>query len=1094
MDIRRSVIFFVLIMNAGIYAQTVPVVPNDRMVNWSVAGLLPGTSKTARCVFKVDNYQGTDDQKMAAALSAVRSYHQSNPNHLVIINFSARTYNFTKPINLRIQDNNTILQGYDSNWTRFNFASFHKDSCCFNLKGISDSYFDLQDNSVILKGSYNLYSKDTWNWSTNGFQAGSWIHFSEAYFDYGETGYETYKIGQITQLSQISGTLGIMKDAASKEYRDNNILKVCKINPVKNIGLEKFSIYRQASSRGAGDNIYFKFAVNCWVEGVESYNPVREHLVIEYSSHILVSGCDMHHAVDYGSDERYGYGYGVLLEGSVTNCLIENNIFSYLRHAMIVSAGANCNVFAMNFSRDQHWAEEFLGFGKGPDICIHGKYPYANLFEQNVVDRMHIDAAHYWNGPYNTLLRNRTNSTEKINNTWAFYSNIIGNDNTTHVDIVPFGMEDLDVYYNIYTSEAWTSYYPINHSNALTTQPTTPLCFLNDVSYYYSSKPAFCGSQYTWPTNGPATNLDRNSTLEPTCKKIPAQDRWNSSPKTYISDAATYTITTSGTVASNEIWSNPLNQSCITLTGSVTIPAGITLKVMPYTVVKAPSGCQIIVHGKIDVDGATFQSTGSGNWYGMIIDGSVVSLIKNCKFKEGTYGIVVGGASPGSAPDIRNCDIQATTAGVWIKDYGKPALTNSYIKSTGMAGILCTGNAAGYVTTSKIYGASTYGHKNENSAATSFAYCGSARNWFDKDFTKASICVTGGSPVYDQGRNCIDRKTSLIQYWNQTATTKYARYNYWGGEPPVISGSVTFIPDITTRPNPVGPSWTLTKTSDADLGEKYLDSLAIAWQVFYEGNYNTSGSMAKEIFDRDRNKEQGSAALFLWMKSSLERGTLEQDIKVFNSSLDGSIHEAVRYEGIRWQSKLAVSKGQYKKAEEMVLSIPAGSPYGRELLLDLGVEIMERIGDTEKAEKIFDKLVDKYNNETTRVEKDEILSLYRDYLCRVPVDVVVGKPGEMESVSAGLLDVPAPSAYPNPFNPETRIIYQVNEATRVQVAVYDILGRRVSMLVDGEQQSGVHTALWSGRDEHGLTLPSGVYICRVQTGVNVHTLKLLLAK
>jgi hypothetical protein len=81
------------------------------------------------------------------------------------------------------------------------------------------------------------------------------------------------------------------------------------------------------------------------------------------------------------------------------------------------------------------------------------------------------------------------------------------------------------------------------------------------------------------------------------------------------------------------------------------------------------------------------------------------------------------------------------------------------------------------------------------------------------------------------------------------------------------------------------------------------------------------------------------------------------------------------------------------------------------------------------------------------------------------------------------------SAYPNPFNPTTRISYALPEAARVKLSVYDIGGRLVTELVDGWRGAGVHEVTF---DATGMA--SGVYIYRIQAGENIVARKMILTK
>jgi Zn-dependent metalloprotease len=69
--------------------------------------------------------------------------------------------------------------------------------------------------------------------------------------------------------------------------------------------------------------------------------------------------------------------------------------------------------------------------------------------------------------------------------------------------------------------------------------------------------------------------------------------------------------------------------------------------------------------------------------------------------------------------------------------------------------------------------------------------------------------------------------------------------------------------------------------------------------------------------------------------------------------------------------------------------------------------------------------------------------------------------------------------YPNPFNPSTKIEYEVPTRAYVRILVYDILGQLVRTLVSSEQPSGRFTRRWDGTDESGNRLASGIYVYRM---------------
>src|SRR5690606_23738549 len=79
--------------------------------------------------------------------------------------------------------------------------------------------------------------------------------------------------------------------------------------------------------------------------------------------------------------------------------------------------------------------------------------------------------------------------------------------------------------------------------------------------------------------------------------------------------------------------------------------------------------------------------------------------------------------------------------------------------------------------------------------------------------------------------------------------------------------------------------------------------------------------------------------------------------------------------------------------------------------------------------------------------------------------------------------------YPNPFNPSTSIPFTLDRAQRVRLAVYDVLGREVAVLVDGVQPAGTHRAAF---DAAGLA--SGVYVYRLRTGAGTLTRTMTLVE
>jgi hypothetical protein len=85
-----------------------------------------------------------------------------------------------------------------------------------------------------------------------------------------------------------------------------------------------------------------------------------------------------------------------------------------------------------------------------------------------------------------------------------------------------------------------------------------------------------------------------------------------------------------------------------------------------------------------------------------------------------------------------------------------------------------------------------------------------------------------------------------------------------------------------------------------------------------------------------------------------------------------------------------------------------------------------------------------------------------------------------------------PRSSPNPFGRSTLVTFELQSATRVSAAIYDLAGRQVRALVDAELIPGSHALLWDGQDDHGRPVSGGIYLARV-TALG-HTLSTTLVR
>jgi len=84
--------------------------------------------------------------------------------------------------------------------------------------------------------------------------------------------------------------------------------------------------------------------------------------------------------------------------------------------------------------------------------------------------------------------------------------------------------------------------------------------------------------------------------------------------------------------------------------------------------------------------------------------------------------------------------------------------------------------------------------------------------------------------------------------------------------------------------------------------------------------------------------------------------------------------------------------------------------------------------------------------------------------------------------------------YPNPFNPEVNISFSTATNNNVKINIYNIRGQKITTLYDGKLSAGQHTFHWNGKDSNGRSAASGIYLLRVESGNEHHTLKMILMK
>jgi hypothetical protein len=369
--------FLVFLFSSISFAQS-----TNYLSNWSTAGNYHKLND--KKTIKIDDFN-SDNLGNKENNTALKKAINSLGNKGGIIEFGKGTYLFVEGIN--IPSNVHLVGKGDETSLAFELSS---EMDAISFKG----NIELRKYKFIksaFRGNKSIELKETDN-----LTAGDLVRISLPNSGLTSSPWAQGTIGQITKIVAVNGKALILED----ELRINLPLAEApileKVIPVKNAGLSCIQVITQDITKSNSSIIKMEYAENCYTRNIASEYCNLAHVQIENSYCIEITGSFFRFAHDF---TKGGKANGVLVRNTSSNCLIENNIFTFLAHAMVVEAGANGNVFAYNYSSQTYWEKEDEESNNSADILLNGNYPYANLFEGNVVQNIAVTANYGKNGP-----------------------------------------------------------------------------------------------------------------------------------------------------------------------------------------------------------------------------------------------------------------------------------------------------------------------------------------------------------------------------------------------------------------------------------------------------------------------------------------------------------------------------------------------------------------------------------------------------------------------------------------------------------------------------------------------------------------------
>ena len=371
-------------------------------------------------------------------------------------------------------------------------------------------------------------------------------------------------VGQMVKIVAINGNTLTIDPPLHIDYSSGANPRIRPIRYIEQVGIEDLHIKRLSSGSEGESNITLSMATDCWIRRIESEWSEKYHLAVNQSLYLEIRDSYIHHAYYRGDG---GQGYGVSLGRHVTSVLVENNIFNELRHAMIMQIGTNGCVFGYNYAQ-RNYSDD--GWDK-TSICLHGHYPFMNLFEGNIVGWAGLDDVWGPNGPDNTLFRNRVVGTDRHQN-FGQYRGIwlngfrgsqymIGNEINT-IGSQTMGQDGIYIPSDANGNPAEVVTHGNNVRGTLGWDPAWPQTL--PASYYLSAKPDFYGA-LEWPSIGGDQPFGQG--------KIPALVRWETGD--YVPSADETALNLSGAPGDRAIH--------LGWTVNTTLPPTSTWRITAYT-------------------------------------------------------------------------------------------------------------------------------------------------------------------------------------------------------------------------------------------------------------------------------------------------------------------------------------------------------------------------------------------------------------------------------------------------------------------------------------------------------------------------------
>ncbi len=489
--------------------------------------------------------------------------------------------------------------------------------------------------------------------------------------------------------------------------------------------------------------------------------------------------------------------------------------------------------------------------------------------------------------------------------------------------------------------------------------------------------------------------------------------------------------------------------------------------------------------------------------------------------------------STSSSGTLSNCTIQELGAGhgVILQGNSSPTITGNTIEHNCYVGIISSDDGTGVPTIESnttdyngsdglaFYTSDAYLLEDAASNNNVGIYCGTGSQiWTGSQSVAGGITVTNNKYGIIANNNCVIDFGQYTGRWyvgtcNQiygntsynaisegsTGSTITADYDWWGQYPPDASkfytqsgSSLDYTGALSSPLNcpisggpvaqEVNQEGAVNSASPLPSGSDPTSLFQFAEQAGAEGEYPLAVAAYRTLLGDSISTELKVRALArLFNMFQLTRDTtIIADLQSASQSSGALGENGEVLLGYAYESTNKTSKAE-TTLNDVISKYPGTESEKQALILLASMRFFDPAVD-QVSSTALSQLVTEYGS---TMDKGELLALGYSSGGSQSAASPAAK-SDSESVAAS---EPSLENYPNPFNPTTVISYKLSAGSNVTLKVYDILGRVVATLVDGEETAGPHEVVFDGS-----RFASGVYFYRLTTPTYSKVTKMLMLK